>query len=220
MAYRHRESKPPFDIDEARRLYHELKSYRKVARQLDSNYAAVYRALNPEASVTPNGTPHEAEPPPSHHPIDTACTNVELDLVVPVHEDERAPTMALQPVEVTGASEHTHAQPYAQLLARVEALESHQAVVDAYLATWQAMHKAAQPMHTAAVQAMHTDVHTWEHPDDAKPERWNLLLPRGLKREIDAQAKAAGIPASTLVTRLLMAAVHTHAQAMHTAEGE
>jgi hypothetical protein len=45
MAYRHRESKPPFDIDEARRLYDELKSYRKVARQLDSNYAAVYRAL-------------------------------------------------------------------------------------------------------------------------------------------------------------------------------
>ena len=40
-------------------------------------------------------------------------------------------------------------------------------------------------------------------PDDAKPERWNLWLPRGLKRLIDARAKAAGIAPSQLVQRWL-----------------
>jgi hypothetical protein len=51
-------------------------------------------------------------------------------------------------------------------------------------------------------------VQTWEDPEDAKPERWNLWLPRGLKRRIEAQAKAAGIAPSQLVQRLLMAAIN------------
>jgi hypothetical protein len=50
-------------------------------------------------------------------------------------------------------------------------------------------------------------VQTWDDPEDAKPERWNLWLPRGLKRRIEAHAKAAGIAPSHLVGRLLMAAL-------------
>jgi hypothetical protein len=48
----------------------------------------------------------------------------------------------------------------------------------------------------------------WDDPRDAKPERWNLWLPRGLKRRIEAQAKAAGIAPSQLVQRLLMSTLN------------
>jgi hypothetical protein len=46
-----------------------------------------------------------------------------------------------------------------------------------------------------------------DDPDDAKPERWNLWLPRGLKRRIESQAHAAGVAPSQLVQRLLLAAI-------------
>ena len=51
-------------------------------------------------------------------------------------------------------------------------------------------------------------VQTWDDPEDAKPERWNLWLQRGVKRRIEAHAKAAGIPPSQLVQRLLMASLN------------
>jgi hypothetical protein len=50
-------------------------------------------------------------------------------------------------------------------------------------------------------------VQTWDDPEDAEPERWNLWLPRGLKRRIEAAAKSAGIASSQLVQRLLMASL-------------
>jgi hypothetical protein len=47
-----------FDLAEAQRLYGELKSYRKAAAALGSNYAAVYRALN---ATSTNGHPSASE---------------------------------------------------------------------------------------------------------------------------------------------------------------
>jgi hypothetical protein len=49
---------------------------------------------------------------------------------------------------------------------------------------------------------------SWDDPEDAKPERWNLWLPRGLKRRIETTAKAAGIAPSQLVQRLLLASLN------------
>jgi hypothetical protein len=48
----------------------------------------------------------------------------------------------------------------------------------------------------------------WDDPADAKSERWNLWLPRALKRCLEAQARTAGIAPSQLVQRLLLAALH------------
>jgi len=48
---------------------------------------------------------------------------------------------------------------------------------------------------------------TWDDPDDAKSVPFNLSLPRGLKRLLDAEAKRTGLPASRVVQRLLMAAL-------------
>ena len=59
----------PVDRAEAQQLYDELKSYRKVAKHLDSNYAAVYRALHPEPS---NGIPPSE---PGAPPARTTTTN-------------------------------------------------------------------------------------------------------------------------------------------------
>ena len=58
---------------------------------------------------------------------------------------------------------------------------------------------------TALVSA--DTVQSWDDPEDGKPERWNLWIPRGLKRQIEALAKTAGIAPSQLVQRLLMAAL-------------
>ena len=92
-------------------------------------------------------------------------------------------------------------------------------VLESFVATLQA--QALQPpvqhitVQTSAdgAYALHSaeSVQRWDDPEDAKPERWNLWLPRGLKRRIEASAKTAGIAPSSLVQRLLMAAIRGQA---------
>ncbi len=67
--------------------------------------------------------------------------------------------------------------------------------------TLQRLEFAGEPVSAEPVQ-------TWDDPEDAKPECWNLWLPHGLKRRLEAQAKTAGIAPSQLVQRLLMAALN------------
>ena len=131
------------------------------------------------------------------------------------------PTTSLQRVELVGepvtpeasAALRSPAQTspdLADVLARVASLE-----VDAWIATLQAQaHDTAQTraemrspdLHRLA-QGSAEPVQRWDNPDDAKSVSFNLSLPQGLKRLLDAEAKRTGLPASRLVQRLLMAAL-------------
>jgi hypothetical protein len=150
---------------------------RAIAERTGSNYAAVNRALQ---AVSMNG----------NNPITT-----------------------LQRVEVVG--EPSSAEPVQssaeQLLdheTRLQVLESFVASLQAQVVHPPVQHITVQSSADSAY-ALHSaeSVQTWDDPEDAKPERWNLWLPRGLKRRIEAHAKAAGIAPSQLVQRLLMAAL-------------
>ena len=207
MPQRRRKSKP-VDRTEAQRLYDALKSYRKVARQLDSNYAAVWRALNPDASVTSNSQPNLPEQLPSDHPPETFRSNVTVHPVDPDREAEstdEAPTTALQTVEYVGeVSADDSADDSAELRAQlthlkseVEELKAHRLEVDAWIQAFQRQAVQTRAVHELPPSRVFLD------PDDAKPERWNLWVPRGLKRLIDARAKATGTAPSQLVQRWL-----------------
>jgi hypothetical protein len=45
-------------------------------------------------------------------------------------------------------------------------------------------------------------------PEDAKAERWNLWVPRGLRRQIEARAQARGVAPSRVVQELLWQALN------------
>jgi hypothetical protein len=89
---------------------------------------------------------------------------------------------------------------------RLQVLESFVATLQAQALQPPVQQITVQPSAYALPSA--ESVQTWTDPEDAKPERWNLWLPRGLKRRIEASAQAAGIAPSQLVQRLLMSAVH------------
>jgi hypothetical protein len=89
---------------------------------------------------------------------------------------------------------------------RLQMLEGFMAALQAQARQPPVQHITVQ--HSPAALHSAESVQTWDDPEDAKPERWNLWLPRGLKRRIEAQAKAAGIAPSSLVQRLLLAAVN------------
>jgi hypothetical protein len=101
------------------------------------------------------------------------------------------------------------------LAARVASLEAHRREVDAHLAALQA-HTQQTAQTSAALRSAEMrslaqpyaePTHTWNDPDDAKSVPFNLSLPRGLKRLLDAEAKRTGFPASRVMQRLLMAAL-------------
>jgi hypothetical protein len=121
------------------------------------------------------------------------------------------PPTALERTILTG--EPSSAEPVqssAALQAQVEALrtevaalKAHRVEVDAWIASIQ------RQLRDSAVQSVQSPaVQTYDDPEDAKPERWNLWLPRGFKRRIEAQAKTTGMAPSQLVQRLLIAALN------------
>jgi hypothetical protein len=131
-----------------------------------------------------------------------------IDLTPPV---ENIVTTTLQRVELAGEPVNAEAvHGSAELQAQVDALRAdvaelmaHQHDVDAWRATIQ------YQLTASAVQTVQSlPVQTFDDSEDGKPERWNLWLPRGLKRRLEAQAKAAGIAPSQLVQRLLMATLN------------
>jgi hypothetical protein len=104
-------------------------------------------------------------------------------------------------------------------LSSVETLSDHETrlqVLESFVASLEAQARQAPVQHitvqsradSAYALPSAEPVQTWDDPEDAKPERWNLWLPRGLKRRIEAHAKAAGIAPSTLVQRLLMSTLN------------
>jgi hypothetical protein len=136
------------------------------------------------------------------------------------HPSNGTPTTALQRIEIVGApvSAHDSADLKAQidvLATQVKDLQAHRLEIDAWIATLQAQSRdTVQPRAEvrstelrSLAQSSAESAQTWDDPDDAKSVPFNLSLPRGLKRLLDAEAKRTGLPASRLVQRLLMAAL-------------
>jgi hypothetical protein len=123
--------------------------------------------------------------------------------------DSAEPSADLPPVQSASISDIRVTTPAAEQCSPIDlqAIEARLSVVEAFVVTMQ-----RQVRHSAVPSA----VQTRNNPEDAKAERWNLWLPRGLKRRIDTQAKATGISPSRIVQRLLMAALNGSLQA----EGE
>lgn len=185
----HRTSKAEFPLAEAQRLYQQHRSYQKVADAIGWSFSQTRR--NRQAAVNREPT------------IDLAPTS------------NGTPTTTLQRVELVGEpvsadNRVSNADLKAQLdvlAAEVADLKAHRLEVDAHLATLQAQSRAtAQPRAALRrpTQSLRTRGLT---PDDAKSVPFNLSLPRGLKRLLDAEAKRTGFPASRLVQKLLMAAL-------------
>ena len=138
--------------------------------------------------------------PPSHSADDTALLSADDSAEFPaVQSSADVPTV----------------QSYA--LSSADTLQDHETrlqMLEGFMAALQAQARQAPVQHITvqsradSAYALHSaeSVQTWDSPEDAKPKRWNLWLPRGLKRRIEAQAKAAGIAPSALVQRLFMAA--------------
>lgn len=103
------------------------------------------------------------------------------------------------------------AETWADHETRLQVLESFVASLQAQAQQPSVQHITVQHSASALHSAELPAVQTWEDQEDAKPERWNLWVPRGLKRRTEAQAHAAGIAPSQLVQRPLMAAINGQA---------
>ena len=110
----------------------------------------------------------------------------------------------VETVELTPTS--NSAETLADHETRLQVLESFVKVLQEHIQQPPVPHITVQPSTYALPSA--ESVQTWDDPDDAKPECWNLWLPHGIERRIEAQAKAAGIAPSQLVQRLLTAAIN------------
>jgi len=194
QSHQRKRALPTIDKATIDRLRDDGLSYRAIAERLDTNYARVYRAAHPTSR---NGDRPE-----------TALQRVAI-VGEPVSTDDNAPA----PSQQDGIS--ALATRLDALVAEVAALRAHRLEVDAWIATLQAQSRdTAQPsaeVRSAARrgigQGSAEDAQTWDDPDDAKAVPFNLSLPRGLKRLLDAEAKRTGLPAGRLVHRLLMAAL-------------
>ncbi len=187
----HRTSKEEFPLSEALRLREQGKSLRRKLQ------AAVTSEPN-ELSIV--DMPVEV--------VDLAPTSNSAEQC---SADDSA---ALVSVPDNRDIQQTTVQGYA--LDSAETLADHETrlqMLEGFMAALQAQARQPPVQHITvqhSPSALHSaeSVQTWNDPEDAKPERWNLWLPRGLKRRIEAQAKAAGIAPSSLVQRLLMAAIN------------
>jgi hypothetical protein len=170
-------------------LYREGHSYRQIAALLKTNYQAVYRA---HQSPPANGTPI------------TTLQRVEV-VGEPVNPDVAT---------VRDTTPDLKSQVDA-MAADIAELKAHRLEVDAWLATLQA--QSRDTAQTSAevrshdirslAQSSADPAQPWDNPEDTKSVPFNLSLPRGLKRLLDAEAKRTGLPASRLVQRLLTAAL-------------
>jgi hypothetical protein len=119
MPQRAHKSKPAFDLAEAQRLYDQGLSYRKVAEQLGSNYAAVYRALT---AASTNG---DAETT-----VETVAETVDLAV------RDTSINSSLQPI----------VQPVVQtIVPRLDDHESRIHALETLLATFQQRHELTTP---------------------------------------------------------------------------
>ena len=129
--------------------------------------------------LTPTST--SADDTALHSAEDSAEDSADLPSV-PDHRD--IPTTTVQGYALDSAD------TWADHETRLQMLEGFVAALQA-----QARQPAVQQITVQPRSALPSaaSVQTWEDPEDSKPERWNLWLPRGLKRRIEAQAKAASI---------------------------
>jgi hypothetical protein len=188
----------------------------KAAKGTDADFA---RSLG----IDPRNFPQYKK---SRHKDEPTIIDVPVETVELAPTSNGNPTTTLQRVELvgepvtpeTGAALRSPAQTshdLTDLAARVASLEAHRLEVDARLATLQAQSLDTAQPHAALrsaemrslAQTYAESTHTWDDPEDAKSIPFNLSLPRGLKRLLDAEAKRTGFPASRLVQRLLMAAL-------------
>jgi hypothetical protein len=189
-------------MDEVKRLRDEGHSIYGIEAITGISYSTIIRHLKEAGAYEPkrqrrrstrpaNETPSDpernpAEVLPDGHPAER---NGDRQVVAPTGYPDTAPHSA-EPVQ-------SSADTLADHETRLQVLESS-------IATLQA--QAQQPITVqSSVYALPSaePVQTWDDPEDAKPERWNLWLPRGLKRRIEAQAKAAGLAPSQFIQRRL-----------------
>jgi hypothetical protein len=84
---------------------------------------------------------------------------------------------------------------------RVDALE-------AWVATLQTRFSASGPsLPPVQSSAVHSAAPRFDDPDDAKAERWNIWIPRGLRKRIEAQADILGVSASRHLQTMLWRAL-------------
>jgi hypothetical protein len=212
MPQHHRWSPVEFPLAEAQRLRAEGKNLYEIAAAIGWSYSHVRRKL---AAAGMRETfkhkrrgkrnPGDSERNPADVPVDG--DHAERNGHAPAIPASQPIAVPSQPIAMASADDTAlhSAQTLADHETRLQALES-------FIATLQAQAQQPITVQSSAVYALPSAelpaVQTWEDPEDAKPERWNLWLPRGLKRRIEAQAKAAGIAPSQLVQRLLMAALN------------
>jgi orotate phosphoribosyltransferase-like protein len=113
----------------------------------------------------------------------------------------------LQPTIPDAAPVQSPVQSTVQTDALAE-LSQRLSVVEAFMAAMQ-----AQNGHSITVHTLHGAAHyalpRFDDPADAKAERWNVWIPRGLRRRIEAQASAIGIAPSRRLVALLWTALQT-----------
>ena len=204
MAQSHRESRD-FPLAEAQRLKAEGLSNYAIAQTLGWSEPTVRRKLQGRRIKGEPGAPDD--PPATNAPTngdistDTALVSADGSAgLVGIHDDTLAPAV------------QSHALDGAEILAdhetRLQVLESFVATLQVQLGQ-PAPQTITVQSSAGSVYALNSadTVQPWDDPEDGKPERWNLWIPRGLKRQIEALAKTAGIAPSQLVQRLLMAAL-------------
>jgi hypothetical protein len=214
MPQRHRWRPSDFPMDEAKRLRAEGQNLYDIAAVIGWSYSEVRRKLKAAGVETFR---HKRRATPNEPPADVL---VDGDPAARSSADDSAESaeLATVPLSIPDVPDNQEtvqtktlhsADTLANHETRLQALESFVKAIQKQARQPAVQHITVQSSVPSAyaLQSAET-VHTWDDPEDAKPERWNLWLPRGLKRRIEAQAKAAGVAPSQLVQRLLMAATN------------
>jgi hypothetical protein len=178
---------------------HPQLSQDKIAANFGIGQATVSRWLSQRPKAPVNGTvPREAKPPT------TALQRQHI----------AGQTVSPEPIPQHPDFSHLYTQ-LQTLRTEVAELKAHRVEVDVWIAALQAQSRDTAQTHAevrspeqrSLAQRNAEPAHTWDDPDDAKSVPFNLSLPRGLKRLLDAETKRTGLAASRLVQKLLMAAL-------------
>jgi hypothetical protein len=175
-----------------KRLHDDEKlTYRAIATQLGSNFSSVRRAYL-----------RALEPVPMHaNAPDRALVHVDAPDGAVMHAIVPPDISALQERITAFETQQAHLQQGATALECFVTSLQHQR-----LSLQQQLASNGQPCTTVHATVHGASMHAharFDDPADAQSVRWNLTLPRGLKRRLQKQAKALGIDETKRVQALL-----------------
>jgi hypothetical protein len=170
----------PYDLLKAQ---HPNISRRALAKKLNISESTL-RGLEARRHLSSNGAL-----PVSTVGVDTPVMHSAVYSAVPVQTSEE---LAMVTRRLTALETN--------LPQRVDALE-------AWVATLQTRFSASGPSLPVQSGAVHSAAPTFDDPDDAKAERWNIWIPRGLRKRIEAQAAMLGVSASRHLQTMLWRAL-------------